>query len=358
MSGAFGWARNDSDYGGGTRHVNSGFDSARARYQRPTSNPSPRSTRTHTPPPPPPRTDFSQFTRSVQKQIPTALHSLKSTAANVLIGIADVTGSMGDNPEEIFKRLPLMHSEATKLLGTSDVEILFIAYGDARTDCHAVQVARFGRGPELDEMLAHFYLDCGGGNQGSETPELIAYYLLKQVDTSSARNVYAWFITDEAGCPKVNASQVTRELGLTLDREYEDASTVFDALKTRMNVFCILFDTGCYRNRPSVHARIKPYWVDRLDTENVIPLNDPRRIVDVMLGSVAVITGQLDLFTANLMSRQMPTRHGTQNVQTVLGSISLLGNKSTCTAKVISGAGTKSLLAGKTGTKSLLDPDS
>ncbi|MEK7614963.1 MAG: hypothetical protein AAB431_01105 [Patescibacteria group bacterium] len=348
MSGAFGWIRNNDSNGAGTQHTNTGFVDAIQPYQHPQPG-APRVThigRSQTPPPaqPPPRASFAQAAASViaRLPIPTALHMLKSTAANVLILATDVTGSMGENPKEIFARLPLLYELACQYLGSRDTEILFICFGDARTDTHAVQVAHFGRGPELDPMLTSFSLSCGGGGQGSETPELVAYYLLTQVDTSSARNVYSWFLTDEAGCDTLRSDLVQEWLGLTLNPAFTQAVDVFTALSRRMNVMTLLFDTGAYRSEPRKHQRIRPYWEEVLRSkEAIVPMEDPRRIVDVLLGTIAVMTGQLDLFTSHLQSRQLPTAHGAANVQAVLKSIALLGAGSVSTP---TGPGTKSLL--------------
>jgi hypothetical protein len=322
MSGAFGWHRNDRSQDRHTRADRGGFSDAVQAYKSP-----PKADRVGPDTPPPPRRSFHTTAASpVGQAIPTASHTLASTARNVLIVVTDVTGSMGENPAEIFRRLPLMYQEAAKLLGSDDLEILFVAHGDARTDQHAVQVARFGRGPELDQMLTSFYVRCGGGGQGSESPELAAYYLLMQVDTSSAQNVYVWFITDEAGCEQLDPRLVKRWLSLDLDQEYSSAEILFTALRRKMQTFVILMDTGSYRDQPHKYNKIRPYWERMLGGgEAVVILADARRIVDVMLGTVAVMTGQLALFTGALESRQMPTRHGSQNVDTVLKSIALVG---------------------------------
>lgn len=324
MSGAFGWHKNSHDHNPSTHVDHGGFTDAARAYQVPPSRAARIGPDSATSPPP--RQSFQQAASAVRGSIPTAKHALTSTARNVLIVVTDVTGSMGENPAEIFRRLPLMFEQAALLLGSRDLEILFIAHGDARTDQHAVQVTRFGAGPELDPMLASFSLDCGGGGQGSETPELVAYYLLRQVDTSRAQNVYVWFVTDEAGCERLNPTLVKRWLDLDLESEHQEARTVFTLLRRKMHTFVILLDTGSYRDEPNKHSKIRPYWEQMLGgVESVVPLDDARRIVDVMLGTIAVMTGQLALFTGALKSRQLPTRHGTQNVTAVLQSIALVG---------------------------------
>lgn len=353
MSGAFGWHQNHHTHTP-TRVDRSAFTDAVRAYNGAPAAPVPQ-----VPTSPPPRQSFQAAKQqTVAQPVPTARHALKASAQNVLIVVTDVTGSMGENPSQIFQRLPLMYEEAATMLGSRDLEMLFVAHGDARTDRHAIQVARFGRGPELDQMLTTFSLSCGGGGQGSETPELVAYYLLKQVDVSCAQNIYVWFITDEAGCERMSATQVDQWLGLTLDPEFSDAQAVFGALRRKMQTFVILMETGAYAYNPTLRDAIRPYWERMIGPEGIVPLTDTRRIVDTMLGTIAVMTGQLARFTDALKSRQLPTKYGTQNVQTVLKSIALVG-RGTPSAPHILKARTRPLLPGPTaGTRSLLHPDS
>jgi hypothetical protein len=361
MSGGFGWNRNDRSHQSPTRVDNDrgGFTDAFKGYKGAPrvshvgKSPQPASAPAQSAQTPPPRQSFRQST--VKQSIPNARHALSTTAANVLIVVMDVTASNAQNVPEIFKRLPLMYEEACTYLGSRDLEMLFIAHGDARTDRHATQVAHLGRGPELDEILTSFYRNCGGGGQGSETSELVAYYLLKQLDTSSAQNVYAWFLTDEAGCREIDARLVRDELDLELDREFKDARSVFMALQRKMHVFTILLESDSYSRYPTLKAKIRPYWEWALGgRESVIPLDDTRRIVDVMLGTVAKMTGQIDAFTQALQGRQMPTHHGAQNVATVMKSIVLVGRGTPSAPHVLPAATRPLLPAPKTGTRSLL----
>ncbi|MBI4433958.1 hypothetical protein HY632_04225 [Candidatus Uhrbacteria bacterium] len=314
MSGAFGWIRNDIDHG--TKHrQDSGFASAFRAYQAPAPPPP-----SAAPAPPVPAPSVHPPAAIVrQLSPPTAVHTLQSTAENVIIVVLDQTGSMGDWRDEIRKRCATFFLDAVKYLGTDHCEMLFIAHGDARTDAHAVQVAQFGRGPELDEHLASF-VRCGGGGQGTESQELVAYYLVQRVDTSTAQNVYCFFLTDEAGCDAVSSTHAQQWLGIDGAPQLRSASAVFARLAQRMHVFCVFCGTGNYDP-----AEIRAWWERMLHREHVLPLDDARRCVDVMLGTLATLAGQRDQFTADLRSRQLGTRHGAQNVAAVQQSIALVG---------------------------------
>ena len=357
MSGGFGWISNKGQSRStqsSTRYSDMYDDAVRGHQHVGSSGPSRVRQVNPTPTPPPiskPRS-MRQAASCMALPTPTAKHSLKSTASNVIIVVGDTTGSMGDKPPEIFKRLPQLYYDAVKYLGSDDLEILFITHRDARTDDRAIQVTRFGREKELDTLLASFYINSySGGGQGTESQELVAYYLLKQVDTSSARNVYCFFITDEAGCDRVESYLAQRELGLSVDPELSSTQAVFQMLKRRMNIYCVLFETDGYRG--TLKANILPWWKRMLSPESVLPLDDERRIVDVMLGTLAVMTNQLAVFTKDLKSRQLPTAHGAVNVQSVMQSILMVG-KGTDSDPYVPKPKTVPLIGGPVGTKSLL----
>ena len=332
MSGAFGWVGNTSDDGGtryrgqttqyrdavqqhgtpGARRVDisssSGTQQAETRVP-PAIDPNPGKTRT-----------LDDFARQQKLPTPDGHHAVVSTASNVIIYVQDVTGSIRTWLKEIFRRLPLLYLDAVKYLGTDDLEILFIAHGDVRGDKYPVQVARFGRGPELDLILASFELEGNGQGQGTESQEVIAYYILKQVDTSTAQNVFTYFTTDEAGCDQIDPRAVQQYLGITTDAGLRETANVFQLLKRRMRVFCILRKTPDYEPEP-----IRAWWESMLGVENVLHLDDPRRVVDIVLGTLATLVGQLAQFTMDLKMRQDGTRFGDANVATVMGTIAMVG---------------------------------
>lgn len=327
MSGGYGWHQSSSN---DSKHsTDYSYDDARQQYQKPavmvTKIGQQTNSQTKVSPIPsvwPKKDNRNVDVPVIVKGYPEAKHSLKSTAANVVIVALDVTISMSKWHEEILKKLPTFYIEACQYLGSNDLEILFIVHGDVRTDNFPIQVSRFGRGAELDHILTSFYTKCNGGGQGDESQELVAYYLLKQVDTSSAQNVYTFFITDEAACDSIDPKYVKEYLDIPVDCELTKTKDVFACLQRKGKVFTIL----CETNNPRYNSvSIKKNWEDNLGKDNIAPLNDWRRVVDVMLGTIAKLTGQLTQFTQNLTIRQQGTRHSVQNIETVQTSISFIG---------------------------------
>jgi hypothetical protein len=333
MSGGYGWHQNSpSTSSNENKSGGHSYEDAKKEYQTspqitvkniggPASVTKPALTPAVTVPSVAPKRVIAQAQPALVTSYPEAKHALKSTAANVIIVVCDVTQSMQQWPQEIFKRLPLFYNEASQYFGSNDLEILFIAHGDVRTDAFPLQVSRFGKGEELDKILASFYMRCGGGGQGDESQELVAYYLLKQVDTSSAQNVYTYFITDEASCESIDPKYVKEYLNIPIDIEMTKTKDVFAALQRKSKVFTVLCETQNSFYNP---LSIKKHWENNVGQDKIIPLNDSRRVIDVMLGAIAKLTGQLDKFTQNLTSRQQG-QFAHENIQAVQKSISLIG---------------------------------
>ncbi len=338
MSGAFGWHRNDKTYGS-ARQTADPFSQAAKAYQTP-SAPAP-SIRARVIDPDPPRNLSAAASRV--GSVPGAGGVLTSTAANVIIVAMDVTGSMHAWPGEIFKRLPLLYHEACAYLDSDDLEILFIAHADAQGDAYPLQVARFGRGPELDPMLAAFQIGGGGRERdGRESHELVMYKLVNEVDTSSAVNVHAFFLTDEAGRDVIDETEVRAVFGKPVTGELRATRDLAKQLLRRMNAWAVLCETGTYDPAP-----IRAWWETALGADRIVPLNDHRRVVDVVLATIAAHTGQLDKFALDLRSRQAGSLYANQNVRTVMASVAHVGTRGPRAPKQIAGPGTRPLLITK-----------
>lgn len=343
MSGAFGWQRNNDP--GDAPAANPGY------FNQP-SRAVPDVVVTHVNPPaaakpsvarPAPVVRPSIHSVAVKLPVPNGQGAQKTTGEIVIVVALDVTPSMSERPVEIFKRLSHFHNSACDYFGTDNIDVLFIAHGDARTDRNAIQIGRVARGHELEPILASFDRTCGGGGQGSESHEIIATYLTQQLDTSSARQVYTFFVTDEAACDQIDPRLVERELGIRRNDLPIDTKQVFDALRLRSNVYTILFPTDSYSETRGKGFRAS--WEHLVGRENVLALDDERRTVDVMLGVFAKTTGQIDRFSKDLVAWQGNSVFAQQNVKTVMGSIALVGaNAPQLPSRAITHRGTKSLL--------------
>lgn len=336
MSGNYGWGGRDraADYDPPARD-NTGFSRAYKPYD---NGPSPDA--------------FSKADANKSKAVPMsravggkaasmAVHNVDLSAKkhietakkNVIILSMDRTGSMGDWRHEIFQRLALLFKESEKLLGES-LEVIFTGFGDLAYG-DTFEVAPPGSGPELDQyLLALDKHESGGGNM-IESSEMPAYYVAHNVDTKSARNVFYFTITDEGFYPFIKESDVDATLGLRGGGE--DSAKILRDLKVRANVFTILAQTG------TCNSTVQRQWKGAIGEENVVELDDARRVVDVLLGIIAKLAGQFDQFSKALDARQLGTQYGKVNVKTVQDALSkVIGAPGTPSVKV----GTKSLIVG------------
>lgn len=311
MSGAFGWVKADAAgagtkvhrpddfvaakaaYAGGARRVDVGFDPNDGKSRR-----------------------IDAFaTQLGTRNIPDGKGALTSTAANVVMVVLDVTGSMQQWPQEIFKRLPLLYTDLVRYFGSDDVEVLFIAHGDASgSDRYPIQIGHFAKGSDLDLVLASLEREGGGAGREPqrESHELVAYHLVERVDTSSAQNVFVLFVTDEAGYDVVSAGQTERLLGVPMNRELARTKDVFARLSRKSDVYAVVCDTQTYSNP------VAPlWWREILGTERALGLDDARRIVDVILGVIASNVGKDDEFNLDLTRRQAGTKFGPTNIANV-----------------------------------------
>jgi hypothetical protein len=261
----------------------------------------------------------------------------KTTAKNVIIIDLDTTGSMDRWKEEIFKRLPLLYKEAQGFLG-DDLEVLFITHGDIQRCGDPFEVAPLGAGPILDQYIAALCRGSIGGGNAIESAELGALYVNSLLDTSEAKSVYFITITDEGFYSNLDPATADAIMGLRLPPELTSATELYRGLKPRMNVFTILPQTNAYS---ATHmTQIKNQWDEALGAEFVVPLDDARRVVDVILGIIGKTTGQYGKFTQTLNNRQGGTQHGSQNISNVHQSLALVPGAQAPSVK----AGTKSLL--------------
>jgi hypothetical protein len=226
---------------------------------------------------------------------------------------------MGTRRQEILDRCALLFKESQILLGES-VEIIFGSFGDTRACGDPMEVCQPGAGPELDTYLKALNMNAGGGGNVHESSDLSLFYSLMQVDTSSAKQVFCFILTDEMAYETLDEADVQTNLGLRLN-EFRKTSDVAKAMLRRMNVYTIL-SSYCNNPRAFETDEIRKSWEEILgDPGRVVPLDDARRTVDVLLGVISKVTGQFNLFSQKLSARQSGTQYGAVNISTVHQSL-------------------------------------
>lgn len=229
--------------------------------------------------------------------LPVLGRTLKSdSTAPLMLGI-DVTGSMSSWPRTFFEKFPLLYEEVKRYY--DDVEICFAAVGDATYDRVPIQAGDFAKDKVLDETLNSIYPEGGGGGGARESYELMAYYAVNKVDIPNAKKPLFIFAGDEGFYETLSASQVKTYVGGDIEGDIP-AMEVMAQLQKKWDTYIIRKPyTGSQED--AIHQQ----WVSILG-EKVIRLDDPRRIVDCIIGIIAASAGKTDDFVNRLTVRQKP----------------------------------------------------
>jgi len=222
----------------------------------------------------------------------------------IVVGI-DTTGSMAEWPEVFFEKLPLLYKEAVKYF--PDCEISFQAINDFHADGAdvALQPAPFGKGPQLDELIGQLYPYGGGGGQVQESYEIFAAYNSFLESPRAIIKPIAIILGDEAPFDEVPL-EVCRHYGLS-QHEAVSTRTVFERLHQKCDVFLVrkpYYDSGA-QDEPIIKV-----WREQalIPQERILSIQDPRRVVDVILGVLGILTGKVELFEQELVHRQKPSQ--------------------------------------------------
>lgn len=169
--------------------------------------------------------------------------------------------------------------------------------GDAYSDKWPIQVTKPERGDALIAEIEKTLPEGGGGGQGMESYELMAYYMVKRVklDDENARP-YLFILGDEGIYPEVDQRHIERHIGDRVEAGIK-SETIFRQLCQKFNVFRL------HREYYASHGedeQIVKQWKGMIGNERVQRLTKPKEIVDDILGIVAVgtkartINGYLD----------------------------------------------------------------
>lgn len=193
-----------------------------------------------------------------------------------------------------------------------------MAVGDANSDQAPLQVTEFAEGTDIDSQLAKLWLEGGGGGQNYETYELAAYYLAKKCEMPNAEQKGIVFFTgDEGYYPAVLAEHRAEIFGD--DGPTIPAAEIWKELRRKFHVFFLhkpYFDE-------EVDEEMVEKWNKAVGPEHVLHMDDPKAVVDVMLGAIALAykSRTMDKYFSDMQERgQTPDR--IKKVKAALGSFS------------------------------------
>jgi hypothetical protein len=244
---------------------------------------------------------------------------LKTDSPSPVIIAVDVTGSMKDWPKIIFEKLPVVD------LGLKDYldkpEVSFMAIGDCYSDRYPLQVQPFGSGKDLADRVAALIPEGGGGGSLQESYDLAAVYAAHHVQMPKAVRPIFIYIGDEGLYPMVDPDKARTWARTDIEGKLKSQDAL-KMLRKRFSTYCIrkLYDHGTGDGMSETDKGIHKQWEEYLGPGRVAILNEPRRVVDVILGLVAYDTGNMDSFRTELTGRQTP-----EQVKTVMKSLKAIG---------------------------------
>ncbi|MBO7083295.1 MAG: hypothetical protein J6W30_05570 [Bacteroidales bacterium] len=115
----------------------------------------------------------------------------------IIIGL-DVTGSMGQVPENLIKEAFPEIMKTIMEKGVEHAQICFLGIGDHYTDDAPIQVGQFETSDELTEKwLKAIYIEGGGGGNNGESYQLAWYFAAfhTKIDSFEKRGIKGTLIT-------------------------------------------------------------------------------------------------------------------------------------------------------------------
>lgn len=156
----------------------------------------------------------------------------------------DVSSSMGEVPLSLAtKTLPTFMAEARRFV--PDVQICFMAVGNAWTDKSPLQVGQFeSDAARIDKWLSTLHLEAGGGNLG-ESYDLAMYFASRHMRTDAwekrRKKGYVFFTGDEPPFSAVDAGTVERVVGDRMQDQL-DIYQMTEELQRAWHVFFLIPD--------------------------------------------------------------------------------------------------------------------
>ena len=219
---------------------------------------------------------------------------LTSQSPNPLIVAVDVTGSMQRWPAEIFDRLPLLYQTLSQY--RPDLEISFVAIGDAKCDRWPLQCTSFAKGFDLETQLKALYGEGGGGDI-PESYGLLAHWVSTHVKTPKADRPFLIIFGDAPMHPSVTEGEVRHYLGDELPQP-ADAIATFRQLSRSWNTWFLRRPGGTRDDA------VDKQWASAIGGQQVVHMDDEQRAVDYAMGLVARSWGYFDDFKTNMNARQ------------------------------------------------------
>jgi hypothetical protein len=213
--------------------------------------------------------------------------SAEHPSTTSIVFALDVTGSMGEIPEQLARQELPRFMRVLLDCQIPDPQVMFMAVGDATSDRAPLQVGQFESTAELmDQWLTWSFLEGNGGVQGSESYELALYFLCEHTVLDSwikrQKRGFLLMTGDELPYPVVSRHQVEALLGDRLDEDVP-VEEVVAALQESFEPFFLVPD-------PARRKRCERRWRDLLG-DHVLCMSSPADTCYVGAGAIGLGQG-------------------------------------------------------------------
>lgn len=206
--------------------------------------------------------------------------------SNSVAVLFDVTGSMGNIPVELQKKLPNLLGILIQKGYLEDPQILFGAIGDATCDKVPLQIGQYESGNEMEDHLGNILIEQGGGGGSHESYELGMYFFAKKVkmDCYEKRGDkgYLFTIGDELPYMNVSKRQIKDIIGddVQVDIAIED---VIKMLNEKYHYFHILPSSASWGG----NNEIRDGWISLL-SQNVLHLDNHDAVCETIAMTIGI----------------------------------------------------------------------
>lgn len=215
--------------------------------------------------------------------------------SNAIAVLFDVTGSMGNIPVTLQKKLPSLLTMLVRKGYIEDPQILFGAVGDATCDRVPLQVGQYESGNEMEDSLGNILIEQGGGGGRRESYELGMYFFANKIkmDCLDKRGDkgYLFTIGDEMPYKTVKKSEILEVLGDTVQADIP-IEEVIEALQAKYHYFHIIPDRASHGGAKDIFDE----WV-RLLEQNVLHLDNPDGVCETIAMAIGLNEDVIDIDT-------------------------------------------------------------
>jgi len=218
---------------------------------------------------------------------------------------------MGDWPKVIWDKLPMLFGQIMLQGYLVDPALGFCGIGDTLTQAgvnagHAykpLQVTEFASGTRIDDELKKLSETSGNGpDQHHEPYGLAMFYYARCVDFPNCNGKPVLFLTaDEFFYETISKAAIKKCIGVKVDQQVR-TEDIMRGLRAKYEVFVI---KKVYDTHAGFEDSISAQWETIISRERILRLNEPKAVVDVMLGAISIAKGtrSLEKYGQDMKSR-------------------------------------------------------